>query len=51
MNCTYNYATNSALTIQIYVKELRGENWVFGAGKQKAECSTIANPESCNGGV
>jgi hypothetical protein len=50
IRCYYSYGDHSVISIYTYVKTLIGDNWVFsGFGKNKAECSDIADPTTCAG--
>lgn len=48
--CAYKYGEYSAVSIYTYVKKLTGVNWNFsGFGSNKADCSSICDPNTCVG--
>lgn len=50
LRCHYSYGEASSVSIYTYVKALAGTNWIFsGFGKNKAECSDVADPTTCAG--
>ncbi|MES2218288.1 MAG: hypothetical protein V4501_07745 [Pseudomonadota bacterium] len=48
--CNYIYSADySSITLQADVAKLTGANWLYGFGKQTADCSTEKDPSQCTG--